>query len=114
MLLLTRDAVLKCAHGGVVGIAPFQTWVVIREVPVLVEPDPLSRPIAACPQMTPTTPPCLVTVSVDEGASYSAFVTIDGHRVCMDTATGRTDWAKLSTVPYSVTSPGQDFVSVGG
>ena len=114
MLVLTKDALLTCAHGGVVGIVASQDWVTIGGSAALVEPDPLNRPIAACPMMTPTTPPCLLTVSVDEKASYSAFVTIDGHRLCLDGATGRTDWSKLSTVPFAVGRPGQDLVSCGG
>jgi hypothetical protein len=113
MRLLTEDAVLKCGHGGVVRLAPRQHWVTVAGRVLLVESDPLGRPIVACPQMTPTTPPCLVTTSVDE-ASYSAFVRIDGRRVCLDRTTGRTDWAKLGTVSYSVMAAGQPFVESEG
>lgn len=112
MRLLTRDAVLKCDHGGIVGLQPAQDWVTVGGVPVLVEPDPLHRPVAACPRVTPTTPPCLLTISVDEGASYSALVTIDGSRVCKDTATGRTNWSMLAIVSYAVAEPGQALVEV--
>jgi hypothetical protein len=113
MRLLTMDAVLKCAHGGVVGLKPRQEWVTIAKRAVLVESDPLNRPISACPQMTPTTPPCRHTVSVDEQASYSAFVRIGGWRICLDRTTGRTDWSKLGVIPFSVSSPGQEFVQSG-
>ena len=114
MRLLTQDAVLKCGHGGVVRLDPRQHWVTVAHRVLLVEGDPRGRPIVACPQATPLTPPCLVTVSVDECASYSAFMRIDGRRVCLDRTTGRTDWAKLGTVSYSVTVPGQAFVESEG
>ena len=113
MQLLTMDAVLKCAHGGVVGLDPRQRWVTITKRAILVEADPLDRPISACPQMTPATPPCHKTVAVDD-VSYSGFVRIGGRRVCLDRTTGRTDWSKLGLIPFSVTSPGQAFVASGG
>jgi hypothetical protein len=114
MLVLTEDAVLKCAHGGVVRLDPQQHWLTIEGRVVLVEGDPLGRPIAACPHATPLTPPCARTVSVDKDASYSAWVSIDGLRVCLDTTTGATDWSRLGTIPYSVNSPGQELVTIGG
>jgi hypothetical protein len=113
MRLLTRDAVLKCGHGGVVGLDPRQHWVTVAGRALLVESDPLGRRIEHCPQATPTTPPCLHTISVDEGASYSAFIRIDGRRICLDRTTGHTDWAMLTTASYSVTAPGQAFVESG-
>ena len=114
MLLLTEDAVLKCDHGGVVGLSPRQHWVTVADRVLLVEADPDHRPISACPFATPTTPPCTLTITVDEAASYSAFIRIGGRRVCLDRTTGRTDWGKISTVSYSVTAPGQSFVASGG
>ncbi len=114
MLLITEDAVLKCAHGGTVNLKPIQHWVTVEKRVILVEGDPLDRSISACPMATPLTPPCHKTVSVDSTASYSAFVTVNGLRVCRDTATGTTDWSKLGTIPYSVTKPGQSLVTIGG
>ena len=113
MLALTEDAVLKCAHGGVVRLDPLQDWLTIEGRVILVEGDPLGRPIAMCPQSSGTTPPCLTTVSVDEGKSYSSWVSIDGLRVCLDTTTGATDWSKLGTIPYDVNAPGQELVTIG-
>jgi hypothetical protein len=113
MLLITEDATLKCAHGGTVKLEPIQQWVTIEKRVILVEGDPLNRAISACPMATPMTPPCRKTVSVDSAASYSVFVTVDGLRVCLDKATGTTDWAKLGTVPYNVTRPGQNLVTIG-
>ncbi len=114
MLLITEDAVLKCAHGGTVKVVHRQDWVTVEKRAILIEGDPLGRSISACPMATPTTPPCSKTVSVDSGASYSAFVTVDALRVCLDTVTGTTDWSKLGTVPFGLTSPGQSLVTIGG
>ena len=114
MLALTEDATLKCAHGGTVKMKNSQAWVTVAGRAVLIEPDPLHRPISACPQATPATPPCRHTVSVNEGASYSTFVRIDEKRVCLDTATGTTDWGFLAVIPYAVTDPGQSLVQLGG
>jgi hypothetical protein len=113
MRVLTGKAVLACEHGGLVDIKSAQDWVKIDGVPVLVEPDPLHRPVVACPRMTPTTPPCTLTISIDESASYSALVSIDGRRVCMDSATGRTNWSLLTIVPYAVREAGQTLTDVG-
>jgi hypothetical protein len=114
VLVLTEDAVLKCAHGGVVKLEPLQRWLTIEGRAVLVEGDPLDRSVSACPHATPVTPPCRKTVSVDKDKSYSALARVGTLRVCMDSATGTTDWSKLGIIPYSVTAPGQQFVAVGG
>lgn len=113
MQAITEDAVLKCAHGGVVRIEPQQRWVTIEGRAILVEGDPLDRAISACPQATPVNPPCRRTISVDEGKSYSSLVRIGKKRVCMDTATGTTNWSMLSIIPYSVLRPGQQLVTLG-
>jgi hypothetical protein len=113
MLALTEDATLKCAHGGTVNVKQTQPWVTVSGRALLVEPDPLHRSISACPQMTPATPPCRNTVSVNDGATYSAIVRIDGKRVCLDTATGTTDWGLLGVIPYAVTDAAQSLVQLG-
>lgn len=75
--LLTEDALLQCDHGkgspglGRVGLKPRQDWLTIAGRRVLVEGDLWHRPIAACPMITPTTPPCAHTVSVDAAPSYA-------------------------------------------
>jgi len=119
MRVLTEEAVLKCDHGGIVDIKRRQEWVRIADVAVLIEDDPLHRPVHRCPMITPTTPPCATTILVDEAKSYAAFVTIrgkgdDARRLCLDTTTGKTDWSRIATVNYTVTRPGQDFVTVQG
>jgi hypothetical protein len=111
-LVLTAKSVLRCAHMGVVDIEPSQEWVRVEDVPLLIEPDPKDRPIHRCPQATPTTPPCTRTVAVNEGTSYSAFVRIDDHRVCLGSTTGLTNWSKLAIIPFAVSSPEQDLVSM--
>lgn len=117
MRVLTESAILRCDHGGVVGLSPRQDWVRIEGRRLLVEDDPLGRPVRGCPMITPTTPACAVTVSVSQAPSYAAFVHVrsrgdKARRMCLDTTTGHTDWARLATVSYSVASPGQSFVVV--
>lgn len=120
MRLLTEDAVLRCDHvGGRVALAPGQDWVTISDRRILIEADTLGRSISGCPFVTPTTPPCLHTVSVEEGATYRDFLVVltrgdRERRFCIESATGRTDWGQTLTVSYRVAEPGQDFVEVGG
>jgi hypothetical protein len=112
--VLTAKSILNCAHGGTVDLDPSQSWVRIGGREVLVEPDTVNRPVKACPMATPTTPPCSKTVNADKGASFSELVKIDGHGMCLATATGMTDWSRMATTPYFVSSPAQDFVAVEG
>ena len=117
MHVLTEDAVLKCDHGGIVDLKPRQDWVCVGGRRVLIEDDPLGRKLHRCPMITPTTPPCTRTISVAEAPSYAAFVRVmtkgdQPRRMCLDTATGHTDWARLATVSFHVTAPGQFFVTV--
>jgi hypothetical protein len=46
---------------------------------------------------------------VKEG--YSAFVTIDGKPVCLDSLQGLTDGTPPGTVKYKVNAPGQTLVT---
>jgi hypothetical protein len=117
--VLTEDAVLKCDHGGVVDIKPRQDWIRISGRAVLIEDDPLNRSVHRCPMITPTTPACARTISISEAPSYAAFVRVqtkgdDRRRLCLDSTTGHTDWSRMATVNYNVTSSGQDFVGVLG
>lgn len=109
MLLLTQDAVLKCAHAGVVNNTTSQPFVTVGGRLVLVEPDPQSRSIGGCPNMGPTIKPCTNTLPVRGG--YSTFVKVSGHAVCLDTVWGLTDGTPPGAVEYTVASPGQSFVS---
>jgi hypothetical protein len=110
--VLTGQSVLKCAHMGTVALAPSQDFVRIEGESVLIDPDTVGRPVRACPMATPANPPCTKTVNADRSASFSDFVRIDGRGVCLDTATGMTNWSKLAVIPYSVISPAQDFVGI--
>jgi hypothetical protein len=114
MKWITEDAVLACDHGGKVSNKPSQSLVTINGRKVLVSNDPEGRSISACPNLNPTAgiKPCLNTLKVIEG--YSAFVAIDGHKVCLDTVTGLTDGTPPGTVTYKVLSPGQTLMEAVG
>lgn len=110
MQVLTQDAVVLCDHqGGVVSIVPSQILVSVDGRKVLVEPDPVAKPIAGCPNVGPTIKPCTSTLPVTAG--YSTFIRIDGRRICLDTVRGLTDGMPPGTVNYSVKVPGQKLVS---
>jgi hypothetical protein len=112
VLLLTRDAVLKCAHAGVVRNTTSQPFVTIAGRLVEVEADPEGRTIAGCPNIGATIKPCTHTLQVRGG--YSTFVRIAGQPVCLDTVWGLTDGTPPGAVRYTVASPGQSFVSETG
>ena len=112
MLVLTKDALLLCSHGGVVTMETRQTWVTIGGIPIVINDDPLGRTIVACPMVTPTTPPCRHTTSID-APSLSAFVSIDGRKMCLEKTCGNTDWSLGATGRYSVAKPGQDLLNCG-
>ncbi len=109
MFWLTEDAVLRCAHiMGLVAIEPTQTLVTIAGRRVLVATDPEAKAIAGCPNAAPPFRPCLNTRRVEKG--YSAFIHINGHEVCLDTVTGKTDGTPTGVVYYHVATPGQSLV----
>jgi hypothetical protein len=111
-MILTEDAKLFCKHGpGHITNKPSQTWVTAAGRRILVESDPIGRPIAGCPSTIPFKP-CLATLTVQNG--YSTFLRIDGHRICLDTITGLTDGTPPGVVMYVVRMPGQTFVSEQG
>src|SRR5215204_1187548 len=113
MKVLTEDAVVVCNHElGKVNNPPSQALVTIGQRKMLVETDPEGKSIAACPNVGPTIKPCTTTLKVDEG--YSAFVRIDGRRICLDTVTGYTDGTPPGVVKYYVVRPGQGLVDAGG
>jgi hypothetical protein len=112
MKILTTGADLRCDHrNGTVKIAASQSLVTINGQPVLVESDPVGRPISGCPNVGATIKPCTSTLAVREG--YSDLLTINGRRVCLDTVTGLTDGTPPGMVPYKVINPGQGFVEEG-
>lgn len=109
--VLTERSVLHCAHMGTVSLNPSQQWVRVNGASVLVDPDTVNRPVVACPMATLVNTPCTQTMTADRDASFSSLVRIDSRGVCLDTATGVTNWSQLLNTPYTVTSPAQDFVA---
>jgi hypothetical protein len=110
MKLLTEDAVLICNHVlGTVDVLPTQDLVTVEGRRVLVEVNPQGRPISKCPNVGATIKPCQITLPVQKG--YSAWIRIDGSRVCLDTVTGLTDGTPPGTVHYRVLTPGQELVT---
>jgi hypothetical protein len=109
MKFLTEDAVLICAHRGIVRIEPTQTLVTIADRRVLVEKDPEGKDIDRCPNRGPTIKKCGKTLRVRVG--YSTFIRIDGRRVCLDNVKGHTNGTPPGTVNYFVREPGQELVA---
>ncbi len=109
MKLLTEDAQLICAHTlGKIAMSSSQDLVTIKHRKVLVEPDPVGKPIAGCPNIGVGIKPCTSTLAVKKG--YSNLLKIGGRRICLDTINGLTDGTPPGTVNYSVSQPGQEFV----
>jgi hypothetical protein len=110
MFWLTEDAVLMCAHeSGIVQIEAQQKLLRINGRRVLVEDDPEHKKIEHCPWMSPGQKRCTTTQAVKEG--YSPTISVDGHRVCLDTVSGLTDGTPFGTFRYKVRTTGQDLVS---
>lgn len=110
MFILTRDAILVCAHElGVVQMVALQNLVTVARRDVLVERDPEGRPVVGCPNYGAGIKPCLATLPVQVG--YSDFIRIEGRRICLDTVVGLTDGTPPGTVKYKVRNPGQNIVS---
>ena len=109
MLWLTEDAVLVCAHElGQIQNAPTQNVVTIENRRVLVATDPEGKVIKGCPNVGAAIRPCLTTLKVEKG--YSPFLTVEDHRICLDSVTGLTDGTPPATVKYKVRHAGQPFV----
>ena len=108
MKIITEDALVICKHGGIVGLTELQSYVTINGRKILVDNDPEGRSIKGCPNVGATIKPCQLTLKVEQG--YSTFIRIDGHRMCLDTVTGKTDGTPPGIVVYQVSKPGQDFV----
>lgn len=110
MQVITQDAIVACDHqNGLVALAPSQTLVYINGRNVLVEPDPVGKPIAGCPNVGPTIKPCTTTLPVSAG--YSDLARVDGRRICLDGVTGLTDGMPPGSVKYSVKTSGQNLVT---
>lgn len=110
MRFLTEDAKLTCAHLlGKVNLDTSQSWVTVEGRRALVEKNPEGCSISGCPNYGATVKPCKRTLDVKVG--YSAFLKIDGHRICLDSVLGLTDGTPPGTVLYQVRAPGQDLVA---
>jgi hypothetical protein len=109
MKILTDKADLRCNHQtGLVSVTATQSLVTINGRKVMVERDPVGRPILGCSNVGLTIKPCTATVTAEVG--YSHFVEIKGRRVCLDTVTGLTDGTPPGIVKYKVIDPGQHYV----
>jgi hypothetical protein len=108
--MLTENSDLRCAHLAPVKLKATQHWVRIEGEKVLVRPNTVKRPIVGCTQATVTNKPCTLTVTANQSASFSSLVKIDGHGVCLASATGKTNWSNLVQTDYSVRSAAQNFV----
>jgi hypothetical protein len=109
MLWLTEDAIISCFDGGYVNnLQPSQSWVTVSGRRVLIAPDPVGRNIVKCPNLPPMSKPCTTTLGVAIG--YSGLIQISGQPLCMDNLKGPVD---APSGPFSVTTPGQAFVSAG-
>ena len=112
MLWITEAGSLHCLHRGRVNMQPSQPLVWIENHRVFVKSDPEGRPIGRCPNVGVGIKPCMLTLKVTQG--YSRLLYIDNHRVCLDRVRGLTDGTPPGVVEYSVTNPGQTFVSEKG
>lgn len=109
-LAITEDATLRCDHLARLENKPSQELVTIDDRKILVAKDPEGRKVHLCPNLTPATKPCVISLVVEQG--YSTFVTIDGAAVCLSTIQGHTDGTPPGTVLYTVKDPGQTYVSI--
>lgn len=106
---VTENAFVTCAHRlGVVGLAASQRVVSIQGHAVLVEPDPVGKPIVGCPNAGPAIKPCTATLPLKTG--YSRLLRIGGRPVCLETLEGFTDGTPPGNVTYSVRRAGQTLV----
>ena len=109
MLVLTLDALLSCDHAlGLVRMSARQDFVRVGGRPMLIEGDPVSRPIVGCPNIGVGIKPCTSTLAAE---GHSTLVRIAGRGICLDRLVGVTDGTPPATVKYRVRDPGQHFVS---
>lgn len=105
---LTENAILLCSHQlGVVSNTTTQNFVTIRHKRVLIENNPVNRPIGGCPNTGPTIKPCTSTINVKSG--YCSFIRINGRRICLSSISGYTDGTPPGNT-YKVSNPGQFLV----
>ena len=109
-LAVTEDAVLLCDHDGKLENKPSQDVLTIDGKRVLVARDPEGRHIHTCPNISPATKPCLLSLVVEKG--YSDFVKVGGAALCLSTLAGHTDGVPPGAFFYRVKVPGQSYVTV--
>ncbi|WNB87302.1 hypothetical protein [Cellulomonas sp. ATA003] len=109
---LVPNADVRCDHpGGKVRMTSSQHLVHVQGRRVVVGQDPVGRPIAGCPNLSPSTKPCTTTLRVKEGRS--PFVFIEGRPVIRADLVGLTDGTPAMGVSYRVANPGQTLVAEG-
>jgi hypothetical protein len=96
-LVLTSNAIITCAHEGVVAVLPHQEKVSIGGGFVICEGDLEAAPIAGCTQVAPGTKPC-TTVVEWLPVSFSEHVLVQGRPVHLQTSIGTTDGVPPATV----------------
>lgn len=109
-LAITEDATLRCDHQAKVENKPSQELFRIDGKRVLVARDPEDRHIHGCPNLSPATKPCTMTLVVEEG--YSTLLAVSGAAVCLASIRGHTDGTPPGAVYYTVKEPGQNYVTV--
>lgn len=109
MRLVTENARVCCAHVlGTVSLVPGQELVRIDGRRVMVQTQPIGRPLSGCPNVGATIKPCTSVLTV--GSGWSGLLRIDGKAVCLDILTGLTDGTPPGSVKYRVADPGQTLV----
>jgi hypothetical protein len=109
-LAVTEAGRLQCEHHAKLENKPSQDMVRVSGERVLVASDPEGRRIHGCPNVSPSTRPCITSLRVDTG--YSQFVAVDGHAICLSTLEGLTDGTPPGATHYTVADPGQDWVVI--
>lgn len=104
----------RCTHGGTMRMEHSQDWVTIDGTPVLVKGDLDHRPVIGCGAGAEPVGVvrCRTIATVDDRPSHSAFVTIDGKGVVLSTANGATDYSSVNLSPWSMASPGQEWIEI--
>lgn len=109
---LTDLGLSTCDHAsGVVTLVASQTFVAIDGGRILVGSDTIGKGIAGCPNAGPTIKPCTSTLNLEAGRS--AFVTINGRPVLLDTVVGGTDGTPPGATKYRVRAVGHALLDIG-
>jgi hypothetical protein len=108
---LTDFGVSTCDHAsGMVTLVASQHFVNIDGGRILIGSDTIGKGIAGCPNVGPTIKPCTSTINLEDGRS--AFVTINGKPILLDTVVGGTDGTPPGATKYRVRSVGHALVDI--